>query len=94
VIGRPRVLVLDDPLSAVDVHTEAAAQDALRPLLADSTVFLVVHRPSTVALADRAALLEDGRLVALGTHHDLLRDEPRYRAVLSEAADAAEEVPA
>ena len=93
IIGRPRLLVLDDPLSALDVHTEALVQDALRPLLADSTVFLVVHRPSTVALADRAALLDDGRLVAVGTHHDLLEREPRYRAVLSEEAEElAEEV--
>ncbi len=87
IIGRPRILVLDDPLSAVDVHTEAAAQAALRPWIEDCTVFLVVHRPSTVALADRAALLEDGRLVAVGTHHDLLMSEPRYRAVLSEDAE-------
>lgn len=87
IIGRPRVLVLDDPLSALDVHTEALVQDGLRPLLRDSTVFLVVHRPSTVALADRAALLEDGRLVAVGTHHELLETEPRYRAVLSEEAE-------
>jgi len=86
IIGRPRILVLDDPLSALDVHTEALVEDALRPLLLDSTVFVVVHRPSTVALADRAALLEDGRIVAVGTHHDLLETEPRYRAVLSEAA--------
>jgi ATP-binding cassette subfamily B protein len=87
VIGRPRVLVLDDPLSAVDVHTEAAAQAALRPLLEGCTVFVVVHRPSTVALAQRSILLEEGRLVAVGTHHDLLESEPRYRAVLSEDAE-------
>ena len=87
IIGKPRILVLDDPLSALDVHTESLVQDALRPLLADCTVFLVVHRPSTVALADRAALLENGRLVAVGTHHDLLESEPRYRAVLSEEAE-------
>jgi ATP-binding cassette subfamily B protein len=94
VIGRPRVLVLDDPLSALDVHTEALVEDALRPLLRDCTVFVVVHRPSTVALADRAALLENGRIVAVGTHHDLLEREPRYRRVLSEeaASEDAEEV--
>jgi ATP-binding cassette subfamily B protein len=92
IIGTPRLLVLDDPLSALDVHTEKLVQDALRPLLADSTVFLVVHRPSTVALADRAALLENGRLVAVGTHHDLLENEPRYRAVLSEEAEDLTEV--
>ncbi len=72
VIGRPRVLVLDDPLSAVDVHTEAAAQAALRPMLEGCTVFLVVHRPSTVALASRSLLLDGGRLVAVGTHHELM----------------------
>lgn len=86
IIGRPRILVLDDPLSALDVHTEALVEDALRPLLVDSTVFVIVHRPSTVALADRAALLDKGRIVAVGTHHDLLETEPRYRAVLSEEA--------
>jgi ATP-binding cassette subfamily B protein len=91
IIGRPRLLVLDDPLSALDVHTEALVQAALRPLLADSTVFLVVHRPSTVALADRAMLLDGGRLVAVGTHHDLLETEPRYRAVLSEESEDLEE---
>jgi ATP-binding cassette subfamily B protein len=84
IIGRPRLLVLDDPLSALDVHTEALVEDALRPMLRDCTVFVVVHRPSTIALADRAALLEDGRIVAVGTHHNLLETEPRYRAVLSE----------
>ena len=86
IIGHPRVLVLDDPLSALDVHTEALVEDALRPLLIASTVFLVVHRPSTVALADRAALLDGGRVVAVGTHHELMEAEPRYRAVLSEEA--------
>ena len=92
IIGRPRVLVLDDPLSAVDVHTEAAAQAALRPVLEGCTVFIVVHRPSTVALAQRSILLDEGRLVAVGTHHDLLDSEPRYRAVLSEDAETSSEV--
>jgi ATP-binding cassette subfamily B protein len=50
-------------------------------------VFIVVHRPSTVALADRSILLDEGRLIAVGTHHDLLETEPRYRAVLSEEAE-------
>jgi ATP-binding cassette subfamily B protein len=86
IIGHPRVLVLDDPLSALDVHTEALVEDALRPLLVACTVFLVVHRPSTVALADRAALLDRGRVVAIGTHHELMETEPRYRSVLSEEA--------
>ena len=63
----------------VDVHTEAATQAALRPILDGCTVFIVVHRPSTVALADRSILLDEGRLVAVGTHHDLLETEPAVR---------------
>jgi ATP-binding cassette, subfamily B, bacterial len=89
IIGRPRVLVLDDPLSALDVHTEARVEAALRPLLSGCTVFLVVHRPSTIALADRALLLDRGRVVAVGTHHELMEHEPRYRSVLSAEVGAA-----
>ncbi len=87
IIGRPRVLVLDDPLSALDVHTEALVEHALRPILADRTALVVVHRPSTVALADRSALIDGGRIVATGSHHDLLEREPRYAAILSQAAE-------
>ncbi|HEU5085721.1 MAG TPA: ABC transporter ATP-binding protein [Acidimicrobiales bacterium] len=94
VIARPRILVLDDPLSALDVHTEAEVEARLRPLLADRTAMVVVHRPSTIALADRAALLVDGRIVAVGTHAELLEGEPRYREILSQAVDEDEGVPA
>ena len=87
IIGRPRVLVLDDPLSALDVHTEDRVEEALRPILADCTALVVVHRPSTVALADRAALIHDGRIVATGAHQDLLAREPMYAAILSQAAE-------
>lgn len=87
IIGRPRILVLDDPLSAVDVHTESLVQDALRPWLEGCTVFVVVHRPSTVALAHRSVLLDGGRVVAVGRHQELLASEPAYRAVLSEDAE-------
>jgi ATP-binding cassette, subfamily B, bacterial len=90
IIGRPRVLVLDDPLSALDVHTEARVEEALRPILADRTSLVVVHRPSTVALADRSALIDGGRIVATGSHHDLLEHEPRYAAILSQAAEDLE----
>jgi ATP-binding cassette subfamily B protein len=87
IVGRPRVLVLDDPLSALDVHTEARVEEALRPILADRTALVVVHRPSTISLADRAALIDDGRIVATGSHRDLLASEPRYVAILSQAAE-------
>nr|WP_246141235.1 ABC transporter ATP-binding protein [Micromonospora olivasterospora] len=83
VLGRPALLVLDDPLSALDVHTEALVESALRRVLRETTALLVVHRPSTVALADRVALLERGRITAVGTHSRLLATVPAYRAVLS-----------
>jgi ATP-binding cassette subfamily B protein len=83
VLARPRVLVLDDPLSALDVHTEALVEEALARVLAGTTGLVVVHRPSTLALADRVALLDDGRIVAVGTHSELLAGVPAYRAVLS-----------
>jgi ATP-binding cassette subfamily B protein len=96
VLGRPRVLVLDDPLSALDVHTEALVEAALTRVLAGTTAVLVVHRPSTVALADRVALLEGGTITAVGTHSVLMATVPSYRSVLSATADerAAEEVTA
>jgi ATP-binding cassette subfamily B protein len=82
VISRPAVLVLDDPLSALDVNTEALIEDALASVLEKTTGLIVVHRPSTVALADRVALLQDGVLVAIGTHHELMA-LPAYASVLS-----------
>lgn len=87
VLGKPRVLVLDDPLSALDVHTEALVEEALARVLAGTTALVVVHRPSTVALADRVALLQDGVITHLGTHSELLATVPAYRAVLSAEAE-------
>ncbi|HEV7469400.1 MAG TPA: ABC transporter ATP-binding protein [Pseudonocardia sp.] len=83
VIGRPPVLVLDDPLSALDVHTEAQVEAALRRLLGGVTALVVAHRPSTVQLADRVALLSDGRIAAVGTHRELLAGNAEYRDLLS-----------
>jgi ATP-binding cassette subfamily B protein len=82
VIARPAVLVLDDPLSALDVNTESLVEKSLAKVLPDMTSLLVVHRPSTVALANRVALLRDGRLVAVGTHHELM-GRTDYASVLS-----------
>ncbi|MGK5443150.1 ABC transporter ATP-binding protein [Micromonospora sp. URMC 105] len=89
VLGRPALLVLDDPLSALDVHTEALVEGALKRVLRDSTALLVVHRPSTVALADRVALLDGGRIAAVGRHSELLATVPAYRAVLSAEPSSA-----
>ncbi|WSA44095.1 ABC transporter ATP-binding protein/permease [Streptomyces sp. NBC_01803] len=83
VIGRPRFLVLDDPLSALDVHTEARVEAALRDVLAGTTALVVAHRPSTVQLADRVALMSGGRITAVGTHADLLHTNAEYRHLMT-----------
>ncbi|MGW3990034.1 ABC transporter ATP-binding protein [Streptomyces sp. NPDC004830] len=83
VVGQPEFLVLDDPLSALDVHTEAAVEAALRQVLADTTALIVAHRPSTVLLADRVALLSGGRITAVGTHHELLRTSAEYAHLMA-----------
>ena len=81
------MLVLDDPLSALDVDTEALVEAELRSVLASTTALIVAHRPSTVMLADRVALLEDGRITAVGTHSELLRESEHYRFVISSLED-------
>jgi ATP-binding cassette subfamily B protein len=83
IAARPLVLVLDDPLSALDVHTEELVETRLRAVLKDTTTLIVAHRPSTVALADRVALLEDGRITAVGTHTELLAGNDHYRYVIA-----------
>jgi len=87
VLGSPRVLVLDDPLSALDIHTEAAVEEALHSVLGDTTALIIAHRASTVLMADHVALLEDGRITALGTHSELLATVPAYRRLLASAED-------
>ena len=87
VVGRPPFLVLDDPLSALDVHTEAAVEAALRHVLATTTALIVAHRPSTVLLADRVALLSEGRIKAVGTHHELLRTNAEYAYLMAGARE-------
>lgn len=87
VAARPAVLVLDDPLSALDVDTEALVEDALRRVLVGTTALVVAHRPSTVALADRVALLSNGEVVAVGKHSELLRTNDQYRFVISSLED-------
>jgi ATP-binding cassette, subfamily B, bacterial len=82
VVAQPTVLILDDPLSALDVHTEALVERALAAVLGETTGLVVVHRPSTVALADRVALLMDGTLAAIGTHSELM-GLPAYAEILS-----------
>ncbi|MBM7829694.1 ATP-binding cassette subfamily B protein [Agromyces cerinus] len=87
VAAKPAVLVLDDPLSALDVATEARVEAELRSVLASTTALIVAHRPSTVMLADRVALLEQGRVTAVGTHSELLRESEHYRFVITSLED-------
>lgn len=83
IAARPKILVLDDPLSALDVNTEERVEARLREVLTDTTTLIVAHRPSTVALADRVALLEGGRITAVGTHTRLLAENSHYRHVIA-----------
>ncbi|MFL6025420.1 MAG: ABC transporter ATP-binding protein [Friedmanniella sp.] len=93
VLARPAVLVLDDTLSALDIHTEALVEEALTRVLDGVTGIVVAHRASTVLLADRVAVLVDGTIAHVGTHADLLAEVPEYRALLSaEYEDDLEEL--
>jgi ATP-binding cassette subfamily B protein len=83
VAAKPAILVLDDPLSALDVDTEAQVEHALREVLSTTTALIVAHRPSTVQLADKVALLENGRITAFGKHSDLIANNSHYRYVIS-----------
>ena len=87
ILARPTVLLLDDPLSALDVHTEAKVTRALEEVMAESTALVVAHRPSTVMLADRVALLDRGVIVATGSHRELLATQASYRSLMSGSDD-------
>ena len=89
ILAGPEVLILDDPLSALDVHTEERVTQALHEILADATALVVAHRPSTVALADTVALLSGGVIAASGSHRQLLASNPEYADLMD--AEALEE---
>lgn len=83
IAAQPEILVLDDPLSALDVRTEELVTQRLRRVLTGTTTLIVAHRPSTVALADRVAVLQDGRIRDVGTHAELLARSTAYRFIIS-----------
>ena len=90
----PRILVLDDATSAVDPRVEADIHETLRRVMRDRTTLLIAHRRSTLRLADRIAVLDEGRLVAEGSHEALLADCPLYRLLLAGPGDDAEGIDA
>ena len=92
IASRPALLLLDDPLSALDTKTEKRVIAQLRDVLDNTTTFLIAHRSSTVALADRVALLDHGKIAAVGTHHELLRSSARYRYLMASQPEDAWEV--
>ena len=89
IAARPAVLLLDDPLSALDTRTEEIVTARLREVLEGTTTLIVAHRTSTVALADRVALLDGGKVVAVGTHVDLMASSARYRWVIAHQEEEA-----
>jgi ATP-binding cassette subfamily B protein len=83
ILADPAVLVLDDATSAVDATKEHEIRAALAEVMRGRTTLVIAHRPATIALADRVAVLEGGRIVDEGTHGELLRRSERYRALLA-----------
>jgi len=83
ILADPAVLVLDDATSAVDATKEHEIRAALTTVMKGRTTLVIAHRPATIALADRVAVLDGGRIVEEGRHGDLLRGSPRYRALLA-----------
>ncbi|HRW39049.1 MAG TPA: ABC transporter ATP-binding protein [Aquihabitans sp.] len=91
ILADPRVLILDDATSAVDPTKEHEIRDALAEVMRGRTTLVIAHRPATIALAERVVLIGDGRVVADGTHEDLLASSEAYREVLASAAAAEEQ---
>jgi ATP-binding cassette subfamily B protein len=85
ILADPRVLILDDATSSVDPTKEHEIRDALNEVMLGRTTIVIAHRPATIALADRVVLIDEGRVVAEGTHEELLKSCERYREVLASA---------
>jgi ATP-binding cassette, subfamily B, bacterial len=89
ILADPAVLVLDDATSAVDATKEHEIRAKLAEVMRGRTTLVIAHRPATIALADRVAVLDGGRIVEQGSHEELLRHSARYRALLALESEAA-----
>jgi ATP-binding cassette subfamily B protein len=87
VVRDPRVLILDDATSSVDAVVEAEIQSALRQVMSGRTTVIIAHRTSTLSIVDNVAFIEGGKVVAFGPHDTLLREVPRYAAVLAASGE-------
>jgi len=96
IVANPRVLVLDDATSAVDPSKEQEIREAMATVMRGRSTLVIAHRPATIALAEQVVVLDEGRIVASGTHHELLASSAVYRRVLAgldlEAAQQYEQV--
>ena len=82
-LANPKILVLDDSTSSIDVETEFLIHASLKKLLQDRTTLVIAHRLSTIALADRVVLIDSGKVKAEGTHDYLLANSPEYESILA-----------
>jgi ATP-binding cassette subfamily B protein len=90
ILRDPRVLILDDATSSVDAATESEIRAALETVMKGRTTIIIAHRTSTLKMADSVVVIEDGRVLAVGSHAELLATVPRYEEILAEAVDDAE----
>ena len=81
----PSILILDDATSAIDIQVEAKIHESLKQHLTGRTTLLIAQRVSTIALADRVVLLDQGKIVDEGTHGSLVAENPLYVSILAEA---------
>ncbi len=88
-LANPRILILDEATSNLDSQSEQLIQDSLQTLMQGRTCFVIAHRMSTISLADRIAVLEDGRLAELGTHAELMAESTRYRHMVELQTETA-----
>jgi ATP-binding cassette subfamily B protein len=83
ILADPQVLILDDATSAVDATKEHEIRAALAQVMEGRTTLVIAHRPATIALAERVAVVDEGRVVDEGTHEELVARSERYRALLA-----------